>query len=401
MKKLALFLGIIVATVCSLAQINCAQAVANVRTEDIIKGSGPAIYFYAMDGKRYVFTKESIYKTWYADFGNVKKVSDSDLASITLGGSMTVQPGTKLIKFATSPKVYAVLPKSYISYRAPLAWIQSSSAAIQLYGANWRSKIISLPDTDFQNYIYNGQILYGSQYPEGQLVQFDSTVYYINANGTGTALDATAQLSQNTFIVNAAYRPTVSPNYQPAPAPVVQNSLSARIVRLNNCYTVDATSHWVSPRNGADYLAYDPLNVTLVKNHFSNQLVIALFNNSTIKSQIRNAKTLSVCLFDNNFLSFSLFNYKTSTYSLGSYLFDGYDYHLSIKTGLHTTPTPQVIIGRIDNSIYYVENVPTSTTSTQPYLSLWKLTNSHASLIARCYYSNPQCSVDYLLQNNY
>src|SRR5512145_2483213 len=71
-----------------------AQA-ATLNAGDLIKASGPAVYFYAADGKRYVFPDEKTYFSWFVDFSSVKTITDSELAAITIGGNVTIRPGTK------------------------------------------------------------------------------------------------------------------------------------------------------------------------------------------------------------------------------------------------------------------------------------------------------------------
>src|SRR3989338_4746527 len=74
---------------------------------DLIKGGTAAVYYYGTDAKRYVFPTEKTYQSWYANFDQVKTVSDTELASYPLGGNVTYRPGVKLIKIMTDPKVYA------------------------------------------------------------------------------------------------------------------------------------------------------------------------------------------------------------------------------------------------------------------------------------------------------
>src|SRR3989344_6699155 len=85
----------------------------------LIKGSGPAVYYYFQNNTRLVFPNENIFKTWYADFLSVTQISDSDLSAISLGGNVTYRPGARLGKIQTDPKGYAVGRKGV------LRWLQS------------------------------------------------------------------------------------------------------------------------------------------------------------------------------------------------------------------------------------------------------------------------------------
>jgi len=118
----------------------------NYASGDLIKASGAAVYYFGADGKRYVFPNLNTFNTWYSDFSAVKTITDSELASITIGGNVTFRPGVKLVKITTDPKVYAV------DSHGTLRWISTAAIASALYGANWQSKVADVPDAFFINY---------------------------------------------------------------------------------------------------------------------------------------------------------------------------------------------------------------------------------------------------------
>ena len=113
---------------------------------DLIKAATPAVYYYAADGKRYVFPNEKTFKTWYADFSSVKIITDAELAAIQISGNVTYRPGVKMVKITTDPKVYAV------AANGTLRWIPTASLAASLYGANWATMVDDVPDSFFINY---------------------------------------------------------------------------------------------------------------------------------------------------------------------------------------------------------------------------------------------------------
>src|SRR3990167_11552322 len=76
---------------------------------DLIKGqSTSSVYYYASNGKRYVFPNEKTYFTWYTDFSTVKTISDAQLGVIAIGGNVTYRPGMKMLKITTDPRTYVV-----------------------------------------------------------------------------------------------------------------------------------------------------------------------------------------------------------------------------------------------------------------------------------------------------
>src|SRR3989344_5022914 len=94
--KRALHMGVAVSTIAwsiGLATFVVPLTAKAAVPGDLIKASLPAVYFYGGNGKRFVFPNEKTYKTWFADFGSVKTVTDSELAAITIGGNATYRPG--------------------------------------------------------------------------------------------------------------------------------------------------------------------------------------------------------------------------------------------------------------------------------------------------------------------
>jgi hypothetical protein len=113
---------------------------------DLIRASQAAVYYYASDGKRYVFPNDRIYSTWYENFDRVKVIADQELAAISIGGVVTYKPGARMVKIQTDPKVYAV------SQGGVLRWISSEQLAQSVYGGNWSSLVQDLLDAFFINY---------------------------------------------------------------------------------------------------------------------------------------------------------------------------------------------------------------------------------------------------------
>lgn len=136
-----------------LAPFSGVKASASISPGDLIKGSGQAVYYYNSQGKRLVFPNEKTYFTWYADFSTVKTISDTELASISLGGNVTYRPGVFLVKITTDPKVYAV------DTNGALRWVTTEAIAKELYGSDWAKKVHDIADAFFVDYAEGSPIL--------------------------------------------------------------------------------------------------------------------------------------------------------------------------------------------------------------------------------------------------
>ncbi len=162
------------------AFVPTAQA-ATLTSGDLIKASLPAVYYYASDGKRYVFPDEKTYKTWYSDFSTVKTITDAELAAISIGGNVTYRPGVKLVKITTDPKVYAV------SMGGELHWIQTEAIAVALFGADWATLVQDVPDPFFVNYTVGTAISDASQYdPAAEMAAASSINVDLGLGAPGT-----------------------------------------------------------------------------------------------------------------------------------------------------------------------------------------------------------------------
>lgn len=151
MGRKAFTVSVVVATIAwsiglAALLLPLAAGAATLSSGDLIKASLPAVYYYGADGKRYVFPNEKTYFTWYSDFSSVKKITDAELAAISIGGNATYKPGVKMVKITTDPKVYAV------DAGGSLRWVNSETVAAALYGGTWAKSIDDIPDAFFVNY---------------------------------------------------------------------------------------------------------------------------------------------------------------------------------------------------------------------------------------------------------
>lgn len=132
--------------VTALAILASVPASAAPAFGSLIRASQPSVYYYAPDGKRYVFPNEKTYRTWYADFSAVVKITDGELSAIPLGGNVTYKPGSRMVKIQSDPKVYAV------DAGGTLRPVKDEAAAKSLYGASWSAMVDDVPDAFFVNY---------------------------------------------------------------------------------------------------------------------------------------------------------------------------------------------------------------------------------------------------------
>ncbi|MEK7116075.1 MAG: hypothetical protein AAB879_01630 [Patescibacteria group bacterium] len=112
------------------------------------------VYYFAEDGKRYVFPNYGTFVSWYPEGSrtDITLLSPTELALMPFGGNVTYRPGVRLVKIPTHPKVYAV------AAHGVLRWIQTENVAKALYGIDWNKKVDDIPDAFFVNYTVGADI---------------------------------------------------------------------------------------------------------------------------------------------------------------------------------------------------------------------------------------------------
>lgn len=129
-----------------------------------------AVYYVGRDGKRHAFPNERTYFSWFANFDNVTEVEASVLAGFTLGSNVTYRPGSRLVKFLTDNKVYA------ISRDGLLRWVTTEALARTYYGDDWTTKVDDIPDAFFVNYTFGSPISVITDYDPARELSTNPTI---------------------------------------------------------------------------------------------------------------------------------------------------------------------------------------------------------------------------------
>lgn len=117
-----------------------------------------AVYYIGNDGKRHAFPNGDVFFTWYVNFDAVITVDPAIMSSYMLGKNVTYRGGVKMVKFTSSPKVYAV------ARGGVLRGISSEEVAKAYYGDTWNKKIADISDAFFTNYTFGADISAQGEY---------------------------------------------------------------------------------------------------------------------------------------------------------------------------------------------------------------------------------------------
>lgn len=206
---------------------------------ELIKASGPSVYYYGQDGKRYVFPNEKTYFTWYTGFDSVRTITDSELASIPLGQNVTYRPGARLVKITTDPRTYAV------ARGGTLRWVQSESVARELYGQLWNTQVDDIADTYFVNYTLGTAITSGSDYSASTELALATSI------GRDKNLDQANPPPPPTPTPTTTTSTPPTPTPPPAPARSGTLTVSPEEVSVNQTITLIASAQ---PSSGIWYV---------------------------------------------------------------------------------------------------------------------------------------------------
>lgn len=117
-----------------------------------------APYFVGTDGRRHAFPSVDTYFSWFPNLSYVNAVPQEKLASIPLGANVHYRSGVRMVKFMSSPKVYAV------SLGGQLHWIKTEELAKELYGSDWQTKIDEINVAFFTDYVIGSDITAASDF---------------------------------------------------------------------------------------------------------------------------------------------------------------------------------------------------------------------------------------------
>ena len=168
------------------------------QVSELVKGSSSAVYA-VIEGKRYAFLNEAVYKSWYSDFKNVATIKDSDLANYPLTGIMSFRPGTALVKMPSDPKVYAVGQYNTLRYLA------SEDVAKSLYGASWAKVVRDVPESFFAAHYIGTPVSTSTDFlPEAETNRVTRPLF--NAK-TNTPIIMITDTQENNFITIHVHSP--------------------------------------------------------------------------------------------------------------------------------------------------------------------------------------------------
>jgi plastocyanin len=148
-----------------------ANASGDMNPGDLIRGeSFSAVYYYGLDGYRYVFPNDKTYFTWYQNFDNVVWISDEALADVQIGGNVTYKPGVRMVKINSAPSTYVV------AHGGILRHVDSEAIAEDLYGSDWNQHIDDIPDSFWSNYTVGEPLLAGDLYEPAMETESAGTI---------------------------------------------------------------------------------------------------------------------------------------------------------------------------------------------------------------------------------
>gem|GEM_PF-2400336 len=156
-------------------------------SDDFVRGEGDdTVYYVSADGSLRPFSDIATYLTYAGVCGTFTTVTPETIVAASVGSPMLPNPGTTLVKFADSSKVYAVESAANPEL-VVLRWIVSEEVARTVYGADWDEYVLGINPAP-------GTYLFGADIT-GAEAGIDPTRLMSRAALTGAA-------SYNVYIIN-------------------------------------------------------------------------------------------------------------------------------------------------------------------------------------------------------
>ena len=111
-----------------------------------------SVYQVGPDGMRHGFQSDDAYRSWYPDGGSVMSISLSAIASLPLGQTILIKPGSSAIRFLSQPACYGLTPPTHLQK------FTSDAAAAAVLGSTWKSHIVVLTDAFYQNFTFGSPL---------------------------------------------------------------------------------------------------------------------------------------------------------------------------------------------------------------------------------------------------
>lgn len=134
-----------------------------------------AIYYLDHNQHRHLFSNQNVFWSWYSGTWSdqeIEIISQEKFDGYTVGKNITVRPGTKLIKFQNSGRIYVISPNNILRH-------VDIETLKKLYG-NYESRLVVMQNSFESDYVF-GDKLNNSIYPDGSIIQYNNSnvIWYI------------------------------------------------------------------------------------------------------------------------------------------------------------------------------------------------------------------------------
>jgi alkaline phosphatase len=133
---------------------------------DLIKTNDmPAVYYINSLGEKHLFVNGVTFWTWYTGTWsdqNIITILQDDFDNLPTGNNITVHPGTKLIKFENSEKIYTV------NLNRTIRELVDEEIASYAYGHDYLEEVITIQTSFETDYTIGSAINLSSELPLGE-----------------------------------------------------------------------------------------------------------------------------------------------------------------------------------------------------------------------------------------
>jgi hypothetical protein len=115
------------------------------------------VYYLDNDGVRWSVPSDDVFYTWEDSMSVVEELPQQEIFAMPWSSTLTVRPGTIMIKIASDTMVFWVESAS-VDGPAVIRWVETEAVAEEIFDPDWNDYIMTVEDSHFIEYTIGASV---------------------------------------------------------------------------------------------------------------------------------------------------------------------------------------------------------------------------------------------------